>query len=338
MRAHYKSTAFAGLIAFPAFIGMVALAPDFVPVVFGTKWMGSVPIMQILAFLGVVQFLTYLNGTMLKALGKPSWQVIIVAVTTVLKVVAFFIAVRFGIIAVAVASLCVGCVAAPAYYWTLHRLIPIRLVAYLNHIKGPLVASLLAGATVFGIRSVLGDGHPLVTLLVGSAVGLVIYVAAIGVVARPLAVEAIDLTRRGIPSLRILDRLAGWRPDETDTIDEGERGSARSVDMTLPTFIVIGVAKAGTTSLYRYFDQHPDVFMYPEKGTNYFGYEDARDWKWADEGERPCSGIFGSTRSMNTRPRSQARLGKMPSVRYHPSTSARRRQPGACMRACPTCR
>jgi O-antigen/teichoic acid export membrane protein len=204
VRAHYKSTAFAGLIAFPAFIGMVALAPDFVPVVFGTKWMGSVPIMQILAFLGVVQFLTYLNGTMLKALGKPSWQVIIVAVTTVLKVVAFFIAVRFGIIAVAVASLCVGCVAAPAYYWTLHRLIPIRLVAYLNHIKGPLVASLLAGATVIGIRSVLGDGHPLVTLLVGSAVGLVIYVAAIGVVARPLAAEAIDLTRRGIPSLRIL--------------------------------------------------------------------------------------------------------------------------------------
>ena len=71
--------------------------------------------------------------------------------------------------------------------------------------------------------------------------------------------------------------------------------------------------------------------MYPEKGTNYFGYEDARDWKWADEGEPPCSGIFGSTRSMNTRPRSQARLGKMPSVRYHPSTSARQRQPAhAC--------
>jgi hypothetical protein len=57
--------------------------------------------------------------------------------------------------------------------------------------------------------------------------------------------------------------------------------------MTLPTFIVIGVAKAGTTSLYRYLDQHPEVFMYPEKGTNYFGYEDARDWKWADEGEPP---------------------------------------------------
>lgn len=57
--------------------------------------------------------------------------------------------------------------------------------------------------------------------------------------------------------------------------------------MSLPTFIVIGVAKAGTTSLYRYLDQHPQIFMYPEKGTNFFGYEDARDWRWQDEGDPP---------------------------------------------------
>jgi O-antigen/teichoic acid export membrane protein len=204
VRAHYKSTAFAALIAFPAFTAMVALAPDFVPVVFGTKWMGSVPIMQILAFLGVVQFLTYLNGTMLKALGKPSWQVIIVVVTTVLKALAFLVAVRFGIIAVAVASVCVGCVVAPAYYWTLHRLIPIRLGAYLGHIKGPILASLLAGATMFGIRGVLGDSHPLVTLLVAGAGGVMIYLASIRVFSRSLAAEALDLTRHGLPGLRVL--------------------------------------------------------------------------------------------------------------------------------------
>lgn len=57
--------------------------------------------------------------------------------------------------------------------------------------------------------------------------------------------------------------------------------------MTLPTFIVIGVAKGGTTSIYRYLDQHPDVFMCPDKGPNFFGYEDARNWQWHDEGEPP---------------------------------------------------
>ena len=57
--------------------------------------------------------------------------------------------------------------------------------------------------------------------------------------------------------------------------------------MTIPNFMIFGVAKAGTTSLFHYLDQHPQVFMCPVKGTNYFGYEDARDWKWTDEGEPP---------------------------------------------------
>ena len=57
--------------------------------------------------------------------------------------------------------------------------------------------------------------------------------------------------------------------------------------MTLPIFMIIGVAKAGTTSLYHYLDQHHQVFMCPDKGTNFFGYEDARAWKWTDEGAPP---------------------------------------------------
>jgi len=57
--------------------------------------------------------------------------------------------------------------------------------------------------------------------------------------------------------------------------------------VTLPNFMIIGVAKAGTTSLFHYLDQHPQVFMCPIKATNFFGYEDARDWRWVDEGDPP---------------------------------------------------
>lgn len=65
--------------------------------------------------------------------------------------------------------------------------------------------------------------------------------------------------------------------------------------MTLPNFLVIGVAKAGTTSFYRYLDQHPQIFMYPNKGTNFFGYEDARAWAWTDEGAPPLLRHFRAT-------------------------------------------
>jgi sulfotransferase family protein len=42
--------------------------------------------------------------------------------------------------------------------------------------------------------------------------------------------------------------------------------------VTLPNFIVIGAAKAGTTALYWYLSEHPDVYMSPMKETNYFAY------------------------------------------------------------------
>jgi len=44
------------------------------------------------------------------------------------------------------------------------------------------------------------------------------------------------------------------------------------MNMTLPNFIVIGAAKAGTTALYWYLNEHPAVFMSPVKETNFFAY------------------------------------------------------------------
>lgn len=43
--------------------------------------------------------------------------------------------------------------------------------------------------------------------------------------------------------------------------------------MTLPNFLIIGAAKAGTTSLYYYLKQHPDVFMSALKEPHFFSYE-----------------------------------------------------------------
>ena len=41
----------------------------------------------------------------------------------------------------------------------------------------------------------------------------------------------------------------------------------------LPNFFIVGAPKAGTTSLYAYLDQHPEVYMSPLKEPNYFAVE-----------------------------------------------------------------
>lgn len=42
------------------------------------------------------------------------------------------------------------------------------------------------------------------------------------------------------------------------------------MDTQKPNFFIIGAAKAGTTSLYEYLKQHPDIYFSPVKEPNYF--------------------------------------------------------------------
>ena len=41
----------------------------------------------------------------------------------------------------------------------------------------------------------------------------------------------------------------------------------------LPNFMIIGAGKSGTTALYEYLAEHPDVYMSPVKETNFFALE-----------------------------------------------------------------
>lgn len=47
--------------------------------------------------------------------------------------------------------------------------------------------------------------------------------------------------------------------------------------MTLPNFLIFGVQKAGTTSVYNYLKQHPQVYTSPVKETEFMSCESARN-------------------------------------------------------------
>ena len=43
--------------------------------------------------------------------------------------------------------------------------------------------------------------------------------------------------------------------------------------MIMPNFLIIGAAKSGTTALYHYLKQHPQIYMSPVKEPRFFAYE-----------------------------------------------------------------
>ncbi|MEL6553959.1 MAG: sulfotransferase [Cyanobacteria bacterium J06621_11] len=54
--------------------------------------------------------------------------------------------------------------------------------------------------------------------------------------------------------------------------------------MVLPNFLLIGTAKGGTTSLYSYLDQHPQVYMSANKEPGFFALEGEKlDYQGPDE-------------------------------------------------------
>jgi hypothetical protein len=48
----------------------------------------------------------------------------------------------------------------------------------------------------------------------------------------------------------------------------------------LPTFVIIGAPKAGTTSLFAYLEAHPEVFVAPRKEIFFFGFNFERGVDW----------------------------------------------------------
>lgn len=66
--------------------------------------------------------------------------------------------------------------------------------------------------------------------------------------------------------------------------------------MTLPTFLVVGAMKAGTTSLHRYLDRHPDVFMSKTKQLDFFVAE--REWRRGIDWYRAQFSAAGSAKAV----------------------------------------
>lgn len=57
--------------------------------------------------------------------------------------------------------------------------------------------------------------------------------------------------------------------------------------MSMPNFIIIGAIKAGTTALYHYLKQHPQIYMSLTKETNFFALESLEvDFYWPGSQEK----------------------------------------------------
>jgi PST family polysaccharide transporter len=197
LRAFYMGTKYASYIAFPIFIGLAVTASEVIPVVFGPQWTPSVPVMQVLAFIGLLHSVTFFNGGVIMAMGKPSWRLMLNAINAVTNVVAFLIAVRWGIVAVAAAYVIRGYVTAPITPWVIRKLIGLSFSQYLRQFAIPLAGSLALAASILLLHNLVGSTiSPKVLLIMEVGLGAVVYLAAIQLMAPSMLQNVVGLARQ----------------------------------------------------------------------------------------------------------------------------------------------
>ena len=91
------------VVAMSAMFGMMAIAPDFVPVVLGERWREAIPVLQILAIVGLLQALQVVGGSTLNAVGLMGTMLAFTIASYAANVAAFVAGLQWGINGVAVA-------------------------------------------------------------------------------------------------------------------------------------------------------------------------------------------------------------------------------------------
>lgn len=203
-KAFYKVTLFTSLIAFPVFLGMSVLAPEIVSVLFGEKWAPSVPVMRILALIGVLLSILYFNGSVIKATGKPSWQLGINVIYAIAIVIGFLIVARWGIVAVAAAYVIISYLLAPLSFYSVHRLVEINFRTLLGQYMIPLTASFAMVLVILGLKYILADQlNETFRLIIFVLVGGVTYLSVIGLTNRSIIQQGFEIIKLALPDWKI---------------------------------------------------------------------------------------------------------------------------------------
>jgi O-antigen/teichoic acid export membrane protein len=170
-----------GSITVPLMLGLVVLAPDFVPVVLGSHWNAAIPIIQILVWVGLLQSLQRLNGSILQACDRTGMLLGFAVVTAVGNIAAIIVGLHWGVLGVAAGLAVVSTLTQPGYTWLTSHVLGVSVWRSVSELRGVAEAGvlMLAALIMFDI-AVPADkvGHA-VHLAAGVSLGAIVFSAAI---------------------------------------------------------------------------------------------------------------------------------------------------------------
>ena len=197
-----RVTRLIGAIVIPSLAGLVIVAPDFVPVVLGEQWREAIPIVQILAWVGVLQALQTVNVDILMARDRTSTLLGYSVGFTIAHITAFVIGLHWGITGVAVAYAISSTLVEPVLTYLTARALGVSPFTTLRALLGVgRAAFAMAGAVLVTRLALLDTGISAgMRLSICVAVGAVVFLGLCAWWAPEVRRDVLSLVRRSRPA------------------------------------------------------------------------------------------------------------------------------------------
>ena len=197
-RAWLRSKRLSVAVVAPAVLGLIVLAPDFVPVAFGDQWNDAIIPLQLLCIGGVAASLVNLHTAILVARGEGSTLLRLTFWSSMVRWASIVIGLPWGIVGVAASYAVVRWLLVVPSTWFTTRAVSFSFLAALRAGTGSLPAAVAAAAVGFGVRQVLLqiDTPQAARLIIAAGAMLVAYAAILMTTSPFLIHEMLRLVRK----------------------------------------------------------------------------------------------------------------------------------------------
>lgn len=199
MKQAYKAMlGICSALSFPALVGFGVIAPDLVPLVFGSKWQAAGSLAQVFAFMAIPYTLNFFASPVLSAVGNTHRQRTLAIVQLVATLILTLLALPHGLTAVAIAYVARSYLTLPLQMYFLKEASGIGTQTTFDAIKAPFFASTVMGLLLWTTLQVLAGEQPLswkelLAVIVGAGVFYTASLLAISATYRRLVTDFLPL-------------------------------------------------------------------------------------------------------------------------------------------------
>jgi len=170
-RASSEATQYLALISFPVSFGLLAVAPEFIQVIYGPKWVDAILPAQILLLSGVLLAINPALDGILTSIGRPGTAAIWNTIKTAFLIFAIYVGLKLGgIVGVAAGVTIATFVSTPISHFLSYHFIGGNVWFLWKRLAILALPGIAMALGVFGLKKILEDFISSNVLLLGSEV------------------------------------------------------------------------------------------------------------------------------------------------------------------------